>query len=67
MLQEYRTQTAYHLALFPNTFFSLYPDAIFRIVISPQVDVTVSNGKCKLKLHLPHRHFAAGSAGGSSR
>lgn len=26
---------AYHVAIFPNTFFSLYPDALFRIILSP--------------------------------
>ena len=31
-----RANTAYHLALFPNTFFSLYPDALFRVVLSPK-------------------------------
>ena len=28
-------QMAYHIAIFPNTFFSLYPDNFFRVVLSP--------------------------------
>eukprot|EP00966_Prymnesium_polylepis_P324013 7380123-Prymnesium_polylepis.1 len=35
-IAAHRTETAYHLSLFPNTFFSLYPDAFFRVVLSPQ-------------------------------
>ena len=35
-LSQRNTEMAYHVALFPNTFFSLYPDAIFRVVLSPQ-------------------------------
>jgi len=34
-IRAHRTETAYHLSLFPNTFFSLYPDAFFRVVLSP--------------------------------
>jgi len=35
-LGERNREMAYHVAIFPNTFFSLYPDAIFRIILSPQ-------------------------------
>ncbi|KAL1499090.1 hypothetical protein AB1Y20_013604 [Prymnesium parvum] len=35
-LYPHRAGKAYHVALFPNTFFSLYPDALFRVVLSPQ-------------------------------
>ena len=44
--QEHRTQTAYHLALFPNTFFSLYPDAVYRIIISPQARGVRTRHEC---------------------
>lgn len=30
----HRHQTAYHLSIFPNVFFSLYPDAFFRVRLS---------------------------------
>lgn len=30
-----RTERAYHCAIFPNTFFSLYPDSFFRVILSP--------------------------------
>jgi choline monooxygenase len=29
-------QTAWHICLFPNVFFSLYPDHFFRVVLSPR-------------------------------
>ena len=35
-LSERNCEMAYHVAIFPNTFFSLYPDAIFRVILSPQ-------------------------------
>jgi len=34
-LHAWHTEMAYHIAIFPNTFFSLYPDAFFRIVLNP--------------------------------
>ena len=34
-LRARHTEMAYHVAIFPNTFFSLYPDAIFRVILSP--------------------------------
>ena len=34
-LREHNREAAYHVALFPNTFFSLYPDALFRVVLAP--------------------------------
>jgi len=36
MLRERNHKMAYHVAIFPNTFFSLYPDALFRVVLLPQ-------------------------------
>ena len=35
-LKEKHKDMAYHIAIFPNTFFSLYPDAFFRIILNPQ-------------------------------
>jgi len=35
-LRSRHHEMAYHVAIFPNTFFSLYPDAIFRVIINPQ-------------------------------
>lgn len=35
-LSERHKDMAYHVALFPNVFFSLYPDAVFRVLLQPQ-------------------------------
>jgi len=29
------TDTAYHVCIFPNTFFSVYPDHFFRVIVAP--------------------------------
>mmetsp|Transcript_6123 Transcript_6123/g.19702 ORF Transcript_6123/g.19702 Transcript_6123/m.19702 type:complete len:442 (+) Transcript_6123:174-1499(+) len=34
-LRPRHQRMAYHVALFPNTFFSLYPDSLFRVILSP--------------------------------
>jgi len=34
-IREHRHATAYHLSIFPNVFFSLYPDAFFRVRLTP--------------------------------
>jgi phenylpropionate dioxygenase-like ring-hydroxylating dioxygenase large terminal subunit len=35
-LRKRHTEMAYHVAIFPNVFFSLYPDAVFRVLLQPQ-------------------------------
>ena len=60
-LRAFRTKKAYHLALFPNTFFSLYPDAFFRVVLSPKsVGKTVEHATLlthKAALDAPNSKF----------
>jgi len=60
-LRTFRTKKAYHLALFPNTFFSLYPDAFFRVVLSPKsVGKTVEHATLlthKAALDAPNSKF----------
>ena len=35
-LRPRQQEMAYHVAIFPNVFFSVYPDAIFRVMLQPQ-------------------------------
>ena len=34
-IRAHRHQSAYHISIFPNVFFSLYPDAFFRVRLAP--------------------------------
>lgn len=35
-ISDAHKETAYHICIFPNTFFSIYPDNFFRVVLSPR-------------------------------